>query len=270
MHALRDPGVWSAIVALLALVLSQLPPVAELVKRRALKLVIPDQVGLNHYMGSTQVDCYVSIHNVGGRALTVARLECLIISADGPGWRLPGESYYARQTQGNSGQWPLRFPLEWMALKPGEHWSEGVHFAKPFSLEDEEKVVELGSRIRNNINAKLNARRDAGLPPRVEEADDALVNEARQFFESHFKLSKGNFQLLFAALSENDELLALRGFNFTLFESSVRTLRSATDDYKFGAGVYFPNADQYKVLTARLHPQADDEAAKAYKKYGTA
>ena len=72
-------------------------------------------------------------------------------------------------------------------------------------------------------------------------------------------------RLVIAALSEKNEVLALRGFDFTLFDNHIRTLRSATDDYKTGAGIYYA-ADLSKQVPIRLRQISEADARQEYLK----
>ena len=78
-------------------------------------------------------------------------------------------------------------------------------------------------------------------------------------------MGKGNFQLLIEVLSESEEVITVRGFEFTLFESSIRTLKALADDYKTGLGLYLP-PDEYKQVNPRLRPMMDGPALEAYKR----
>jgi hypothetical protein len=153
--------------------------------------------------------------------------------------------------------------MEWISLKPGEHWAETVHFYKVWSVQDEEDAIELIARMRADINAKL-AQRKPYESYNPAEADAGLVKEATDLFEKKFNMTKGNYRLTIAALSEESEVLAVRGFDFTLFDHHIHALRSATEGYKVGAGVYFPALDPLTQAVIRLRPIPDAEARKQY------
>lgn len=263
MPSIKSPEAWSAIIALLALILSQLPPVHQLLRRRALHIVVPEYLTLYHFLGNLNLLGLVALHNTGGKALTVAKIDC-IMTCDNSVWHLPGLMYVSHRSQGASGQQNMEFFVEWSVLKPDEHWSETVHFFKPWKVQEEEDATEIIGKIRNNINAKL-AQRPPEAPKILVEADDDLVREAKEFFQKRFQLAKGNYRLVIAALSEKDEVLALRGFDFTLFDNHIRTLRSVTDDYKVGAGIYYP-ADQWKQVAIRLRQISETDARQEYLK----
>lgn len=261
MAFLKSPEAWSAAIALLALVLSQLPPVHQLLKRRALRIVVPEYFSLYHFLGNLNLLGFVALHNIGGKTLTVAKIDCLV-RGESNVWHLPGLMYQSRLPQGPAGQQNVEFFVEWTVLKPDDHWSETVHFFKPWSFQEEEDAAEIISKIKNNITAKLD-QRPPDAPKKLVEADESLVEEAKGFFKKRFTLSKGNYRVVIAALSEKKELLAARGFDFTLFDNHIKTMRSAAEDYKIGAGIYYP-ADPSKQIAIRLRPLSDADARREY------
>lgn len=256
---IKDPAFWSTIIAVVALILSQLPPVSELLKPKKLRIVVPDNLSLQHYMGNLQLLAFLALHNVGGRGITVQRIQCVMRDEDGHQWELPGQTYQPRAEKGVP-----ELVIGWITLKPSEHWAETVRFFKVWSVQDEEDATAISARIRNEITAKL-ALRGPDESNKLVEASDNTVKEAIDFFAKRFTLAKGNYRLFIAALTEENAVVCVRAFDFTLFDHQLRALRSAADDYKMGAGIYFQNPDPLKYgAFIRLRPIADTEAQKDY------
>jgi len=258
---IKDPAFWSTVIAVVALVLSQLPPVRELLKARQLRILIPDNLTLQHYMGNLQLVVFLALRNSGGREVMVQKVECVITSEEGRHWRLPAQTIVTSPAGGHSS--PELF-MGWVSLKPDEQWTQTVRFFKVWSVQDEEEATGISARIRTDINTKISQR----LPEqsnKLAEADPELVQQAKDFFEKRFSLTKGSYRLLVAASSDGNELLCVRGFDFTLFDHQVRALRSAVDDYKIGAGIYYMNNDPSKGgAFIRLRPLAETEVQAEY------
>lgn len=263
----KSPEFWSTVIAVFALILSQLPPVRELIKPRELRIFVPENLGLSHYMGNLQMWIFLALYNTGGRNLTAQKIECVIIGEDGPPWRLPAQTYTPTLSQSAPGQPPPELLMGWISLKPDESWAQTIRFYKVWSIKEEEDVTEISANIRNDINAKIKLK-----PPfdtKLVEAEAELVKRARDFFEKKFTLTKGSYRLLIAALSEKNEVLRIRGFDFTLFDHQIRSLRAPADDYKLGWGIYSPvdPSDPSKGTTfIRLRPMAELDAKKEYAK----
>jgi len=246
----------TAFTALVALVLSQLPPLKYLLRKRQIRITVPEVFTLSHYLGNLNIYMFLDIYNEGGRDVTIAKIHCVMANSDGFCLDLPARTYQSRQSAQAGAAMP-ELMLGWVFLKPEDHWAETVRFFKLWSEEEEERANDIVSRIRTNIFSKP--------PSPMVQADDPLVVEARSFFEKKFPLVKGNYQLFIAVLSESEEVITVRGFDFTLFESSIRNLRALADDYKTGAGLYYlPDAS--KIPYPRLRPMADGPALEAYKK----
>jgi hypothetical protein len=107
----------------------------------------------------------------------------------------------------------------------------------------------------------------AGWPPQdPAEADDNLVKDAVAFFKENFKLEIGNYHLLVALKKNEDSILAIKGFSFTIYESQIQALKSHIDDYKVGVGICFPISDPQKSAYVRLRPIEEAEAKKLYQR----
>jgi hypothetical protein len=263
LNVLKDTAFWSTVIAVAALILSQLPPVRELLKSRQLRIIVPENLFLYHYMGNLQLQAFLAVHNTGGRTVTVQRIECVVVGEDRH-WRLPAQTYLQRQTQTVPGQAPTELIIGWLVLKPGEHWAETIHFFKVWSVQDEEEATAISARIRKDISDKI-AERKPNDAMKLVEADDNLVTEAKDFFGKRFALTKGNYKLFIAAISEKNEAISVRGFDFTLFDHQIRALRNAVDDYKTGAGIFFLNTDPSKAgANIRLRPITDTQARTDY------
>ncbi|MBI3302666.1 MAG: hypothetical protein HYZ72_11430 [Deltaproteobacteria bacterium] len=259
---LKNPAVWSVMVAALAVVLSQLPPVREMVKGRRIRIVIPEQFMLYHYLGNVQINLFLVMQNIGGKAVSIAKIDCIITDGGNSRWDLPAHSYYSRLPPNQPGQSPPELLLGWIPLKPGEHWSETLHCFKFWSTPEERRANEITAKIRNNIVTKR-----LQLPAaQFAEADAELITEAKDFFRTKFNLSEGNYQLVVAALAESDQVLDVRGCEFTLFESSIRALQAMTEEYKYGAGVYYPTQDLTNIVYARVRPIDEKQARQTYEK----
>lgn len=261
---MENPAVWSAVIAVLALILSQLPPLREIIRGLKVRITVPEIFTIIHFLGNIRMYIFLDVHNIGGRFVSISKIDCVIKDAGGSRWNIPAQTYISRQPT-SSGQPPQEFLIGWISLKPGEHWSRNVRCFKLLSEAEEEKVNDIISKIRDNITAKLQQR--IVQTQALVEADEGIVKEAKDFFEKKFSLSKGNYQLFIAVLSEsNPVILSVRGFEFTLFESHIRSLRAITEEYKYGAGIYYPSLDPTKVVWARLRPIPDEQAREAYEK----
>src|SRR5262245_10091606 len=111
---LRNPAVWSAIIAAIAVVLSQLPPVREMVKRRRIRIIMPEQFMLYHFLGNIQMNLFLVIQNTGGKAVSIAKIDCIITDGSSSRWDLPAHSYYSRLPPSQAGLPAPELLLDWI------------------------------------------------------------------------------------------------------------------------------------------------------------
>jgi hypothetical protein len=262
LSALKDPGVWSAVVALLALVLSQLPPIRELLTPSRVRLSLPDRVMLTHFLGNIHIMSLVTVENLGSRKQTVARLEGLLIGSTGDSRHLPAQQYVFR-SQPISGQPMPELLMAGIHLKRDEVWSESVRFFSPPSEEEEDRINDLVGRMEKSIRGQIQQAPPGRQTPF--EAEPSIVADAMTMFKDKFRLPKGNYTFLLAAISESGEILDVQGSELTIYESAIQTLRNATEDYKFGGGIYIGTQSQ-SAAYPRLRSMSNVQARTLFEK----
>lgn len=252
---LKEPSLWSVVIASIALILSQLPPIRELLRGTEVAISIPEQIAISHFLGNVQLLFLIHIENIGARRVSIAKVECLLSDAQGKVSLYPAQTYISRQPSGQSGGPSAEYLINRIPLKPLDSWSEMVRCYRLWTEEEEEKVSHVIQDIASNIQSKLPS-------DTVVEADEYLVAQAVAFFQKNFDLHKGNYKLFVAALSESDALLVTRAFEFTLFESHIHTLRSHAEQYKYGGGINYAVTGQMTNAWVRVRPLSDGKQAR--------
>jgi hypothetical protein len=102
------------------------------------------------------------------------------------------------------------------------------------------------SRLRTDIQEKRTAQPDV-----LAEADPNIVAPLLEFFEEKFVWSLGEYEVSIEVNA--DRLTKTKRFRFTIFESESEELRALTNQYKFGAGVYWHRQDIPQSLWLELH-----------------
>src|SRR5438874_532991 len=135
---------WAFVVAALALILSQIPPLPVLFRRAAVTLQPYDRLNATHYLGNPNVNLHVQLINTGGRA---------------------GSFIFTPFT-----------------LELGREWVNFVSFYAVFNTADERESKRLTKDLRTDIDAKLLAQPpDANA---LVEADPARVAPLQAFFDA--------------------------------------------------------------------------------------
>ena len=74
--------------------------------------------------------------------------------------------------------------------------------------------------------------------------------EATQFFDKKFDLEKGTYSVTIKCAVNGREVM-LKQASFTLYDYHITTIKSQKEDFKFGAGIYYPT-NQPKQVWALL------------------
>lgn len=228
---LTDWQFWTAVFALTAIVLSQLPPVSLWFRSRRLDVEVHSRVQITHKVGNPNVAIYLSVANVGGRTLRVGRIEIAIQQNGRLIAELPAQSYFEAQNPKSS---LLLVPF---TLKPGETWGHITNFFNPFDRPTEKLYREAEANLSARIRDKLSQRALEDKQP--VEAEDEYLEPFRKLFDSTFIWTPGEYVMTLAVTAKDGVTKFSKQYRFTLFESDSKSLSDHTEDYKFGAGLYF-------------------------------
>ena len=131
---------WAAVVAVLALVLSQLPPVRLWFRPKRLEVEVHSRIQVTHKVGNPNVGIYVSVRNTGGRELRIRSLQISLTRDNAPLAVLSAQNYFESPSSQSS---VLFVPF---SLKPGETWAHGTRLSK--SLRSGNREALPAGRIR--------------------------------------------------------------------------------------------------------------------------
>jgi hypothetical protein len=227
---------WSAIVALLALALSQLPPVHLWFRPRRLDVEVHSRLQVTHKVGNPNVGMYVSIRNTGGRELRI-RTTKLAVSRDGTSLgTLPAQNYFETPSSQSS---VLFVPF---SLKPGETWAHGTNLLQLFDRATEKQYRESESALGSDIRRKLAAR--AEDDKQAVTAEPRLVKPFLDLFERLFVWLPGEYVVELKVDTEPGSASFSKKYRFTLYESDSQELRSHIEDYPYGGGLSY-NVDRH-------------------------
>ena len=221
---------WAFVVAALALILSQIPPLPVLFRRAAVTLQPYDRLNATHYLGNPNVNLHVQLINTGGRAVRVSSLALELTRDDSRKMTKPAQTF--SRADGTAGS----FIFTPFTLELGREWVNFVSFYAVFNTADERESKRLTKDLRTDIDAKLLAQ-----PPDANalvEADPARVAPLQAFFDAREFWAPGEYTARLMATCKPARASVVRNFRFTLFESDVQDLRERTGRYRYGFGVY--------------------------------
>ena len=73
-----DWSFWAVIIALIAVVLSQIPPIHIILKRARLDLELYSKLSITHKLGNPNLQLHLILNNIGGRRVRVKNINVSI------------------------------------------------------------------------------------------------------------------------------------------------------------------------------------------------
>jgi hypothetical protein len=227
------------VVALLALALSQLPPLHVLLRPGRCEVEAFDRIQVTHDIGRPGAVWHLIVRNAGGRDITIRSLSLDFKPEDREGFKLQGRGYYQSSADQNA------VILTSFKLPSGADWKHIVTFFAPPSRTEERELSQIKSAIRNDIvlRKQLPSNKD-----KVLEAAPGLVTAAHEIFRRQFKWEPGEYEITLNIGAEPASAGICRKFRITVFESDTAQLKDCTERYKYGAGIYFQDSSQDPVF----------------------
>jgi len=221
---------WAVVIAGIAVILSQLPPLYDLLKRSKLNLGLYSRILITHKVGNPNVLFHVIISNVGGKVVRIKGAKIILKHDGNIVATLPAQNYFKEPNDTTS---VLFTPFR---LKPREDWTHGVNFLKYFSREDEKKYRSAELKLKANIFSK---RPFPEYKDRLVEADPEYVQPFIEMHKALFKWQPGEYELHVSIEAVPERAGIQKKYRFTLFESDSDELAKSLDEYKFGDGIYW-------------------------------
>ncbi|EHC7291190.1 hypothetical protein [Vibrio parahaemolyticus] len=223
---------WSAVAAFSALVLSQLPPLKSILKKGEIELKKQTSILIHHSIGTPNVNVFVSLKNVGGRAVNVNSIR-IQLTRDGK--ELPiliATGYFADL---NAQQTTMFTPFE---LGTGESWAHTINCHEKWDRSQRQKFRAISSKVRDTISDKL---KQGPLPNGdLHEANAEQIKEIHEQFVNNFQWLQGEYSGLLQVMDSNDKVMLSDEFKFTIFESESNELKAGVEDYRYGYGIHLP------------------------------
>lgn len=236
-----DWSFWAVVVAVIAVALSQLPPVHRWFKRASLEIELYSKIFITHKVGNPNLQLHLIISNVGGRKVRIKDISTSIERDGNLIATLPAQNYLQNQND----QSTLLFTT--FSLKPTEEWAHIINLLKFFNRDDENVYRNLEARMLSDLREKRAALTEEPKTPI--EIDDVLVQPFHTFFNRHFIWNAGEYQLTVNISTDQEKANISKKYRFTVFESHTDQLKAITEHYKFGGGIWWdPNIPTNVIL----------------------
>lgn len=229
---------WAFVVATIAVVLSQLPPLYSVLRRAKLAVEAYRYIALTHTAGNPNVQLHLILTNAGGGEVKVTNISLRFQRGD-KNFSVSAKNYLAHPNDTQA----VMFTSQ--KLKPDQEWAHVVNFLNFFSKEEEREYRRLRFNLRNDILAK---RAKLANKDELVTADATNVAPITIFFEKRFVWEPGEYRVILRVDAEPVKVSVERHYRFTLFESDAQQLRDHSKNYPMGGGILFSPSDQESVV----------------------
>lgn len=221
-----DWNFWTALAAVAALVLSQLPPLHLFFRRSRVDLEVHSRFHLSHKVGNPNVQLHVILTNLGGRRVRVREIAVTVSRDKKEIAQLPAQNYL--QSPGDT----TTVLFTSFTLKPMDEWGHIVNFLNFFNRPDEKRYRAAESALRTAITdlRKLPENKD-----QVVSAPTELTAPFVAMFNEKFIWAPGEYEMTVAVALDDSRFQ--KKYRFTLFESDAADLSKVKEDYRTGDGI---------------------------------
>ena len=219
---------WQWVVAFLALVLSQLPPLITFLRPGRLKLDVPAKISITHKVGNPNVNMLVSLRNVGGREVRVRSIYVNFTRAKSDPFRIEAQHFEIPGTT----TMLLFVPF---ALAPRELLTRSIVFYNELDRQTDKEFranrMAMQTQIRERIAVRPKEKEKE--PVRV---DDGLVTPFNTLFKQQFRWQPGEYEMEIVVETEPSRATLRKKYRFTLFESDTLELKEHIEEFLIGGG----------------------------------
>lgn len=221
---------WSFMASVVAIGLSQLPPIHIWLRSARLTVEAYSQMFLTHKFGNPNGQLHLIVENTGGRKVRVTAITLRFSSMNGQPFAIPASTYFQKQGDKDT---VLFTPF---SLLPEEEWAHIVLFYSSVSRTDDKLIRASKAILGRDIDAKRALLEDKkeNVP-----AEDASVAPFHELLNRQFKWLPDEYEMVVSITTEPANAVDDQRFRFVLFESDSITMRRVADEYKFGGGILF-------------------------------
>jgi hypothetical protein len=231
MELSSDWKFWSFLVALLALILSQIPPVHILLRKAKLDVEIYSRVFINHLVGDPSINIHLILRNIGGRNLRIKSITANLYRDDKLVMTLPAKNYTGKENTNSN----MNLLLTRFDIPAGEEWSHSTNFLNFFDRNDERKFREAEINLKKEL---VRVKTSAPAVP-LAEASEEFIKPFNDMLDSKFNWLAGDYILEIDVRTIMDNVSVKKKYRFTVFESNSDDLKNHSKGYPSGDGIYW-------------------------------
>ena len=211
MNFLNNWSFWAVVVASISVLLSQIPPIHEILKGAKLDLGIYHRITITHKIGNPNLQVYLLLSNLGGQKVKVVGINAIISRSESDEINLPAQNYYQKKNDQDTVIF-TRFNLD-----PNEEWGHITNFLKFFDREDEKAYLKMENDLRADYRIYKENSKTSGDNTEVYEHPKKLVEPVFQFYDKNYFWKAGEYSMSINIITDNQSANITKNFRFTIF-----------------------------------------------------
>ncbi|MEO1964334.1 hypothetical protein [Hyphomonas sp.] len=222
---LTEPDFYIAAIALLSLVLSQLPPIQSLLSKERIEIYTQPKIALLHVAGNPNTFINLSVWNRGAKPIRIKSISMTIETESGKEIGLPLSTFHHTAT--DDGETFYR-PI---SIQPDAEWTKFCNFARNFPPDLEKRYREL----IDDLELEKLSHQFGNDSQNLFYASEELTQRAIQFFDELFDWSVGSHSVKIRI--ETDKKDHFFSADFAIFESQFQRLSEFENYFRYGRGI---------------------------------
>jgi hypothetical protein len=245
----KNTSVLSAILAALAILLSQMPPITSWLPRPKLKVIHSDRIKIGNNIGIICFNFSLNLDNEGNVPLDVTKIEFEVLSPSGAKKTYMARSYRKPAAQGSQ---TVTLAITSINIKENETWNAFVYFKEDIDPTTEQELSNIRLSISQSIHSEQDRKKALGDDSRAKIAP-AIVKKSEDCFNKRFSLKKGEYTTKLMVHTNQREVPFEVRSKFIIYDFHLEKMKAQVDDYKYGWGV-FSSPDRNKRVWVTLEP----------------
>lgn len=240
----KNTSFFSVVIAGLALVLSQFPPIRSWIPHTNLQIQCAEKLGIINELGFIGYGLFLELDNDGNTLIEVEEISLKIKS---PSNQINVYKAKSLATISGSSISPY-FPVTALEVKENERWLGAVNFRKKISSTEDEIFYKMKLKVSKDISDKWQNKswEDENPNSNVEISAESAY-EVNNFFKSNFDLRKGQYEGTLEIKVKGKSKPFTYNFRYDIFEYHFEIFKAQLSDYKYGYGIIFPILREKKV-----------------------
>ena len=250
----------SMMIALIALMLSQLKPIYQYFESPNFELELAPYIQVGQNLGNTILMPFLQLKNSGSELGYVRNVEFFLENIDNSSLvkKIPAQQYYLTPSSVSIDQVPSRLPFGDLSIAEGESWEAYVEIFEQLSPDTLQEFTAIRAAVAREVTAE-----DGSV------ISDELYERIRSFVSSNMSWFKEGRYRILVLLWEDDQKdpIIKQGYKFAVKEEDIDLLNSVTERFRYGEFIVKAPKSQNGFYAKLTRIDGSEEINELYRRY---